>query len=207
MRALMVICVVFTALSAGELWAAGDPQAGKATYALCATCHGPNGEGMQSMNSPKLAGQEPWYLKRQLQDFKSGIRGADPKDVFGMQMRPMAMTLANDQAIDDVVAYISTFEAKPAPATISGDTAKGKQTYALCATCHGPNGEGMETMNSPKLAGQEDWYLVTQLKNFKSGVRGAQPNDTYGMQMRPMAMTLADDQAILDVVAYINTLK
>lgn len=160
------------------------------------------------MNGPRLAGQEEWYLTRQLKAFKDGLRGTDPKDVFGMQMRPMALTLADDAAIDNVVAYILTLEAPAAASTVSGgDAAKGKTIYALCSTCHGPNGEGMQAMNGPALAGQDDWYLVTQLKNFKSGVRGANPKDTFGMQMRPMALTLADDQAILDVVAYIESLE
>ena len=209
MRAWLVICVVFVGLlgfGTGELQAAGDPGAGKVLYALCATCHGVAGEGMQAMNGSQLAGQEEWYLKRQIIAFKDGVRGGDPNDVFGMQMRPMAMTLADDQAIDNVVAYILTFESKSSAATISGDAAKGQGLYALCATCHGADGEGMQALNGPKLAGQNDWYLVTQLKNYKSGVRGSHAKDLFGMQMRPMAMTLPDDQAILDVVAYINSL-
>ena len=52
-----------------------------------------------------------------------------------------------------------------------------------------------------------DWYLVTQLKNFKQGIRGAHPNDLYGPQMASMAAMLGDDQAINDLVAYINTLR
>ncbi len=51
-----------------------------------------------------------------------------------------------------------------------------------------------------------DWYLVTQLKNFKQGIRGAHPGDMYGPQMMSMAAILRDDQAINDLVAYINTL-
>ena len=57
------------------------------------------------------------------------------------------------------------------------------------------------------LVGQSDWYLVRQIKNFKSGIRGKNPKDTYGMQMAPMAMTLATDEAINNVVAYILTLQ
>ena len=52
-----------------------------------------------------------------------------------------------------------------------------------------------------------DWYLVTQLKNFKQGVRGAHPKDMYGPQMALMAETLVDDRAINDLVAYINGLR
>ena len=57
------------------------------------------------------------------------------------------------------------------------------------------------------LAARSDWYLVTQLSNYKQGLRGADERDTFGAQMRAVAITLADDQAIHDVVAYINTLK
>jgi len=90
----------------------------------------------------------------------------------------------------------------------SGDVSKGKTHYrAICATCHGQNAEGQRALNAPKLAGQHDWYLIRQLQNFKSGVRGGHPQDIYGTQMRQMAQTLADDQAIQDVVAYIKTLR
>ena len=57
------------------------------------------------------------------------------------------------------------------------------------------------------LAGMTDWYMVRQLQNFKSGVRGAHPEDQLGYQMTAMVSALADDDAINDVVAYINTLK
>jgi cytochrome c553 len=88
----------------------------------------------------------------------------------------------------------------------SGDVSAGRQYYQLCITCHGQRAEGSTPLRAPKLAGQHDWYLVRQLQNFKSGVRGTDPQDIYGQQMRPMAMTLPDDQAIEDVVAYIQTL-
>ena len=57
------------------------------------------------------------------------------------------------------------------------------------------------------MTGINDWYLVTQLRNFKDGVRGSHPADIYGMQMRASAGLLADDEAIDDVVSYINTLQ
>jgi cytochrome c oxidase subunit 2 len=52
-----------------------------------------------------------------------------------------------------------------------------------------------------------DWYLTTQLRNFRDGARGAHPQDLYGLQMALVAPMLADDQAVNDVVAYINTLR
>ena len=63
---------------------------------------------MPVMNAPKIAGQEDWYLRRQLNYYKTGARGAHPQDTFGQQMAPMVMTLVNDQAMEDVIAYIGT---------------------------------------------------------------------------------------------------
>jgi len=57
------------------------------------------------------------------------------------------------------------------------------------------------------LAGASDWYLLTQLQNFKSGVRGTQPDDAMGAKMRPFSMTLPNEQAMKDVIAYIGTLS
>lgn len=85
---------------------AGDPEKGKTLYTPCQACHGANGEGMEALNAPRLTGQYAWYLKRQLQHFKNGIRGAHPDDTYGQQMAPMAQVLPDEQAIDDVVAYI-----------------------------------------------------------------------------------------------------
>lgn len=94
-------------LSAGGALAAGNAERGRALYGVCATCHGANAEGMQEMNAPALAGREEWYLIRQLNNFKSGIRGSNPGDVYGLQMAPMAQVLADAQAIEDVAAFLS----------------------------------------------------------------------------------------------------
>ena len=191
-----------------KAYAAGDVAKGKASYAVCMACHGADGMGNKALNAPRIAGQESWYLVRQLKNFKNGIRGADPKDKYGMQMRPMALTLANDQAIADVAKYVSIMpEQKIVEKTVNGDIAAGKKAYMICQACHGPTGGGNQALNSPKLAGQQDWYVVRQLKNFKAGTRGTKSGDTYGMQMRPMAMTLANDEAIKNVAAFIASLK
>jgi cytochrome c oxidase subunit II len=187
--------------------AGGDAAAGKPLYAVCAGCHGLQGEGNPALHSPKLSGQGDWYLKRQLTYFKLGARGTHDKDVFGKMMAPMAATLANDAAVDNVVAYIKTLPDHPAPATVKGNANNGRKHYVTCGACHGPDGRGIQAMNAPGLTGMSDWYLVTQLKNFKQGIRGAHPKDMYGAQMVSMAAILIDDQAINDLVAYINTVK
>jgi cytochrome c oxidase subunit 2 len=91
-------------------------------------------------------------------------------------------------------------------ATPAGDPVTGQALYAVCSACHGSEGEGNKAVNAPKLAGQERTYLERQLINYKSGVRGSGEGDTLGQQMAGMAATLADEKAVRDVVAYINTL-
>ena len=186
--------------------AAGDPQAGKAQYGVCAACHGMNGEGLVALNGPRLADQEDWYLRRQIENYKAGIRGTHAQDIYGQQMAPMAQTLVNDAAIDNVIAYIQSLSAALQAKSVVGDAERGKALYAICAACHGMQAEGNLALNSPRLTGQNDWYLVRQLQYYKAGIRGTHADDVYGQQMYPMALTLADDQAIRDVVAYINTL-
>ncbi|MEL7450667.1 MAG: c-type cytochrome [Pseudomonadota bacterium] len=200
----MTSALACAAACAGE----GDASAGAPLYAPCSACHGAGGEGNAALRAPRLQGLAPWYVVRQLKNFKDGLRGADERDTYGAQMRPMAMTLKNDTAIADVAAHVVTLTtAEPAAATVEGNLASGKAAYAVCAACHGARGEGNEVLNAPRLAGQADWYLATQLKNFKAGVRGKHKQDAPGAQMWPMAMTLATDEAIADVVAYIATLR
>jgi cytochrome c oxidase subunit 2 len=95
----------------------------------------------------------------------------------------------------------------PVPGEAAGDTAKGNALYASCQECHGANGEGSQDNNAPRLAGQHEWYLLHQMDNFRSGVRGEHPEDTFGRQMVAPARELMDKQAIADVVAYILTLE
>ena len=185
--------------------AVGDPAAGKPRYAVCAACHGSQGEGNPALHAPKLSGQGDWYLKRQMNSFKQGARGTHDKDVFGKMMAPMAATLGDDAAIDNVFAYVRTLPDNPAPVTVKGDPKNGRERYVNCGICHGSKGQGIQAMNAPRLKGMSDWYLVTQLKNFKQGIRGAHPKDMYGPQMVSMAAILADDEAINDLVAYIQT--
>lgn len=107
LKLVFTVCALLSAASAGVL-AAGDPERGQSLYAVCGSCHGANAEGNQALNAPALAGQEAWYMERQLKNFKNGIRGSDPKDTYGMQMAPMAATLPDDQAIADVAAYLES---------------------------------------------------------------------------------------------------
>ena len=135
-------------------------MAGAALYQTCSACHGINGEGNRALNAPKLAGQKDWYLKRQLNYFKSGVRGSADNDVFGKQMAPMAALLVDDKAIKDVVAYITSLSDIPSSHTVDGDIDSGEGIYLTCEKCHGRNGMGSWSQNAPRLAGMSDWYMA-----------------------------------------------
>jgi cytochrome c oxidase subunit II len=186
--------------------AAGNAAAGQAIYATCSACHGPQAQGNQTLNAPKLSRQAGWYLARQLQAFRQGIRGADAKDVYAKMMIPFAATLADDTAIGDVVAYINSLPDESPPATLVGDPARGKSLFRTCAACHGTAAQGIWSTHAPRLANMSDWYLARQLRNFQQGIRGAHPQDFYGKEMVLMANILPDDRAINDLLAYIHTL-
>jgi len=185
---------------------AGNASIGAAQYAVCIACHGPEGQGVAALNAPKIAGQSEWYLKRQVLSYKNGHRGIHQDDTYGQQMIGMVATLADEGAVDNVVAHIATLPDNAPPTTVEGDVANGKDIYAVCAYCHGGDGMGKQALNAPRLAGSSDWYMARQLDNFKTGVRGAHPKDYYGYQMGLMGITLRDEKAINDVIAYINTL-
>jgi cytochrome c oxidase subunit 2 len=183
-----------------------DVAAGQSQYGVCAACHGPQGEGNAATHAPKLSGQSAAYLKRQILYFKNDMRGAHALDTFGQQMVPMAAGLADERAVDNVVAYIGTLPDVRAEKTLKGDIANGRSLYTTCGVCHGAQGQGNLAQGVPRLAGMNDWYLATQLNNFKTGIRGVHPADAYGSQMRFMAAMLNDDRALNDLLSYVNTL-
>ena len=184
---------------------AGHATAGN-TFDYCLLCHGANANGNYGIRAPKISGMEDWYLARQLELFASGARGTPGDDAAGHEMRPVALRLKQEDALAAAVKFIASLESRRPASTVSGDAARGKALYAPCAACHGAAGEGNATLNSPALAARSDWYLATQLANYKSGLRGADARDTYGAQMRSIAATLVDEKAINDLIAYINTL-
>ena len=194
------------AAAAAEGLSEAELTSGQTGYTTCVACHGVEGHGNALLHAPAIAGQEAWYLKRQLDNFKAGVRGSHAEDVYGAQMRPMAMLLQNDQQVDSVAAYIAQMSPASTELTLGGDAAKGKASYNLCLACHGADAKGNEALNAPSLQGQYDWYMVAQLRNFKAGIRGADPKDVYGAQMRPMAMTVPDEASMANLAAYIHSL-
>ncbi len=185
---------------------AGDPALGETLFAPCTACHGSQAEGNRDLNAPKLSGQAGWYLVRQLHDFKNGVRGAHEGDEYGKQMIPFAAMLADDAAVRNVVAYITSLPEKRPETTVHGDAERGERLYRTCSSCHGADGKGIWSTYAPRLSNMSDWYLARQLQNFKQGIRGSHPQDFYGAQMSSMARVLADDEAISDLLNYVHTL-
>ncbi|MGI9229473.1 MAG: c-type cytochrome [Gammaproteobacteria bacterium] len=178
-------------------YAAGDAQAGQKKSGQCAACHGADGN-TNTPSWPKLAGQHPEYLAKQLHDFRDGKR-QNP------QMSPMASHLS-DADIADLAAYFSTQTRAPDTAKPK-DLASGEHLYragdanrglAACMACHGPTGDGNPAALYPKISGQHAGYMAVQLKQFKAE---ALANDRNGV-MRDIAsrMSNADIEAVSNYI-------
>jgi cytochrome c553 len=201
-----VLTVAIVGASLVTTSASADNARGELLFDLCKQCHGSDGGGMQLSLAPAIAGMDEWYVESQLTKFKQGVRGLHAQDVGGLRMYPMSQWLANEADISSVAGYVASLPvASPAPTIAGGDAHAGEAAYALCKVCHGEVGEGNKVMNSPPLRGSSDWYLMSSLQKFKSGVRGSNAKNPNEMMMRGMAMSLTDEQAMKNVVAYIMT--
>jgi len=194
-------------LSGCQPSAAAATMRGKELFATCASCHGPQGEGRFEFGAPSIAGRSAASIQAALQEYRRGFRGNQFDDVEGMRMRPMALALATDEDVKAVADYNASLRPVKSPTRLDGDPKAGAAVYSDCATCHGPAGAGDEASNMPRLSGLEDWYIVGQLKKFKSGIRGFNPKDDLGPIMRQAAEALPDEKAMRDVAAYIATLQ
>jgi cytochrome c553 len=175
-------------------------------FVYCTVCHGADLMGNPVIEAPRLSGMEPWYLVRQLEAFSKGWRGTHDGDNAGIEMRPMAQAL-KEKEFAEAAAYAHKARSATPAITIEGDAQRGQALYQSCIACHGAQAEGNESVGGPALTTQNDWYLATQLQNYKSGIRGSSAEDTFGQQMRAAAQLLPDDDAIRDVVSYISTLN
>jgi cytochrome c oxidase subunit II len=132
-------------------------------------------------------------------------------DVLCEQLCGMAhFAMRGRVVVDDESAFRAWLSNQPTYAKTmtraAGDVTAGQALYVTCSACHGPKAQGNPALNAPKLSKQAPWYLATQLQNFKQGIRGSSDRDVYAKVMIPMAATLADDTAIRNVVAYIDSL-
>ncbi|MBT0960558.1 c-type cytochrome [Denitromonas iodatirespirans] len=194
-------------LAAGSVQAeqqAPDLEKGKATAeGICAGCHNPDGNSQLSAN-PKLAGQIPEYLAKQLHEFQS-TDGKPPVRVNAV-MNGMAAALTPEDIVN-VSHYFGSQTLQPAVAkngaTVewgqklwrAGDASKG---LPACAACHGPAGKGLP-VQFPRLSGQFVEYTVAQLKAFRAEERTNDPNKM--MRMIALKMTDKEIEAVADYIA------
>lgn len=174
----------------------GDPAAGEAKAAMCAGCHGGDGNS-PAATFPRLAGQYEGYIVKQLRDFQKGIRANNDT------MAGMAAMVATVQDAKDIAAYFSRqkMAKKPLEPIDKKLAAKGEKLYKDgnprtgvygCINCHGPRGKGKAKHISqfPVIGGQHRDYIIKQLKDFKEGRR---TNDPGGM-MADIAKRLTEDE-------------
>ncbi|MCU0842236.1 MAG: cytochrome c4 [Thiobacillaceae bacterium] len=196
-------------MSASVAWAStpasapqGDPaKAQKIVNDVCGACHGADGNST-SPTYPNLAGQSPQYITKQLREFKSGAR----KNAI---MAPNVTQLSDEDMIH-LGAYFAAQQPKPRLAKDAALVAAGQKIYKggnpgsgvpACASCHGPSGAGIP-VQFPRLAGQHAKYVLSQLRNFRSGDRA---NDG-GKMMQVIARKMTD-QEMKAVAEYISGLR
>lgn len=109
MKKIIIITTLVLGLTSFATIAA-DLSHGKELYARCVACHGDKGQGIDALNAPAIAGQKTWYVERQLKNFIDGVRGENPKDVYGLMMRPMAVGLSGANDVVDVSAYVANLK-------------------------------------------------------------------------------------------------
>jgi len=105
MRAIAVIVLV-GALFGGTAMAQPDVTAGERGYLVCAGCHGFEGQGNPSISAPRLAGIDDWYLRRQIENFRDGVRGSVDGDPNGERMAMIARAVGTERELTDLVGYI-----------------------------------------------------------------------------------------------------
>lgn len=203
MKFLLRAAACLIAVMALPVQAEGDAAAGQSKSAVCAACHGPDGNSAVAM-WPKLAGQHPAYMERQLGLIKSGARSVPEMAgiVAGM----------SDQDLADVSAFYASQTLKAGVADESL-VALGERIYRAgnadegvpaCMACHGPAGEGNPLSGYPALAGQHSVYTATMLNRYRAG-EGYGENDVNSAIMIGVADELTDDD-IAALASYIQGL-
>ncbi len=202
MTLLKILLLIASSALTMNAMANADAAAGKTKSAACAACHGADGNS-SNPQWPKLAGQHPAYIVKQLQDFKQG------KSRSNAMMAGMVAPL-NDADMANLAAYFSSQTTAPGFASKTADIKLGKKIYRggnsatgvpACMSCHGPSGIGDPKAGFPKLGGQHAQYTAIQLQAFRMETRS---NDVKSM-MRDIALKLTPKE-VAAVSAYINGL-
>ena len=178
--------------------AGGNVAAGQSKAGICAGCHGADGNGGADPLWPRLAGQDPDYIAKQLADFKSGAR-KDPV-MSGMSAALSATDMKN------LGAYYASLKAKPGAARDAQLAKQGQKIFrggnakmgvSACMSCHGPSGHGIPP-RFPKVSGQNTAYTQKQLLAFKASARA---NDGETMTRTAFRMSEQEIKAVSEYMA------
>ena len=193
----LLVCV-----SVAPAWAqAGDPAAGQAKAAVCAACHGSDGNSVNP-EWPKIAGQHASYTEAQLKAYKDGAHRSN--ELMTAMVEPLS-----EQDMKDLAVYFATMPPSGGFAD-AGLVELGKRIYhggnpgtgvPACMGCHGPAGEGDPLAQFPRLAGQHAVYTAVQLEMYRQGTRSTDPQ----RMMRDIALKLTPDE-MKAVASYIGGL-
>jgi cytochrome c553 len=186
------IMVMLLALAPLMAVAVGDPEAGEQKSAICAACHGVDGNSVVS-NWPKIAGQHAEYAARQTRLVRDQQRDVP-------EMYPMVMNLS-DQDIADISAYFATqtLEAGVADEELVD---LGRRIYhdgnhttgvPACAGCHGPSGEGIPGAYYPVVRSQHADYTADRLNRYRAGETNGE-DDPFSLIMTGVAARLSDEE-------------
>jgi cytochrome c553 len=177
-----------------------------AKFTYCRTCHGVEGQGFRgAFPIPRLAGQQPGYIKNQLNAFIEKRRE-------NVVMNHVAEVLSPEM-IDFLANSFHSLNPPPLGGAPGALASQGKEIFQkgvpsanvpACATCHGD--DAMGNGEFPRLAGQLNDYIIRKLTNFEHE-RGLKPNNPdMSEMMKPIAHNLTPQQ-ITEVAAYVSTLK
>lgn len=184
-------------------FAKGDADAGQAKSAICAACHGMDGNSAVP-TWPKLAGQHEQYLVRQVTLIKSGARMVP-------EMAGITPGLS-EQDIEDISAFFAS-QVNNGGVADENKVELGERIYRAgnaesgvpaCMACHGPAGEGNPLAGYPALAGQHSVYTAKALTRFRAGENWGE-KDAQSQVMNGSAARLTDEE-IEAVASYVQGL-
>ena len=195
---LFVCCagLLFLLMAAGGAAVAGPLDPGYPKAFSCSACHGFDGAS-PSDTMPVLAGMQPWYMKKAIQDYAAGKRPA-------AEMEPYAKMVLQ-LGVDDVAAYFGRQKKQPSPVRLDpAAVERGKAASRQCVICHGQDGKGDAAKGIPDLTGQPPGYLRNQMLLFKADRRS--PGDDVVKAAKAIMKTIPDEQ-VGDLAAYYSSLR
>ena len=182
----------------------GDATAGQGKAAVCAACHGMDGNPSDKQY-PKLAGQNEAYIARQITLFQTQKR----------QNAIMMGFAANLSAQDmhDIGAYFAAKSSLPGVADEKlldrgqalyrgGDAKLG---VPACMACHGPDGRGIAGTGFPQLGGQWADYVGAKLKDWKNGTSWGDDAKAKIMPAIAQSLSESDINALASYVEGLHT--